>query len=175
MITLAVPAVAAGGTTSRSDSVNVLSPTPTLSSAHRYQIDLTADTSVDATLSWEDDRTDLDLLLTPPGGTCALLPPAVDCLVESTESRVEGAACQQARPGYSLGLGPGTESISTTADGHDSGEATYGLWVLVSTGVPLTAVDYDLTVTTGDDGHEDLNTGPDVFLFLRNAGHCRGV
>lgn len=175
LIVVAVPAATAGGTSSRSDTVTAFFPTPTVSSADRYQIDLSADTSVEATLSWDDEQTDLDLFFAAPGGTCNLVPPEVGCLTASAEDRVRRMACQKEQPGQTVGLGPGTETISTTADGHDSGEATYGLWVLVSTGVPLLNVDYHLTLTTGDDGHEDLNDGPDPFTLIRSDGHCRGL
>lgn len=176
MIVVAVPSALADGSTSRSDTLTPFFATPSVSTAHQYEIELTADTSFDATLSWDDERTDLDLLFTDPGGTCDVLPePDADCLVATTESRVEAATCQTESEGESIGLGPGSETISTAADGHDAGEATYSLWVLASTAVPLRSVSYDLTVTTGDDGHEDVDDGPQFTNLLRSSGHCRGL
>lgn len=173
MIAVTAPTAAAGGTSSNSDTITVFYPTPTVSSAHVYDLGLTADTSIDVTLSWTDEQADLDLFLAPPGGTCLVT--NVDCMIESTGDRVRSAACQNDTPGRSVGFGPDSESISTTADGHDSGEDTYSIWVLVSTGVPLMNVNYDLTVTTGDDGHEDLGDGPSPSGLIRSSGHCRGL
>lgn len=176
MIAVTVPGAAAGGTSSRSDTITPFFATPTVSAAHQYTINLTADTSLDATLSWEDEQADLDLLLTPPGSTCNVLPnPEVDCLAASADRRANQVSCQTETGGQTVGLGPASETITTRADDHDSGEATYSLWVLVSTSPPLRGIHYDLTLTTGDDGHQELDNSPTNTNLIRSEGHCRDV
>lgn len=175
MVTVVAPTAAAAGSSSTSDEVTAVYPTPTVTSTHRYRLNLTADTTLDAELTWANENADLDLILTEPGGTCQVLPnPDIMCLGNAAVGNAMSAACQNGSgQGETFGLGPGTETISTTADGHDSGEGEYSLWVATSTAVPFTSVAYDLTVTTGDDGHEDLQTGPEPFGLIRSSGHCR--
>lgn len=172
-LSTAMAPTAAAGTATHSDVIVPSAFTPSLSTSHRFALNLSAGTSVDLALSWEDPTADLDILFTPPGTTCGLAPPETDCLVGQAGATAENAACMDREDGRNVGVGPATETRSASADGHDAGEATYGVWVSASTAVPLSEVAYTLEVTTGDDGHEDLDDGRQRATLLRSEGHCR--
>lgn len=171
MITVVAPPALAG-TTSVDDSITPAVTTPSVSNANRYRMNLAQDESLDVTLSWADENTDLDVIITAPGGTCEIFPnPELPCLAGAAEGTATAAACQSGTGnGESVGFGPGTES--TSHDGGVSGE--YSVWVLASTAVPLQTVDYTLTITTSDTGDTTLGDA-EPFNLLRSSGHCRGL
>lgn len=170
LVLLTAPAALAG-TTQTTNTLTTTVTTPTVSDAHRYQLELDQGESLDLMLTWNHPDADLDLAVTAPGGTCQVAPnPEVFCLAEGAVETASGATCQDQREGQHLGFGPGTETLSFTAD--TSG--THSIWVLASLAPPLAAVNYDLTVTTSDDGDSSLSD-PDPFNLIRTDGHCRGL
>lgn len=143
-----------------------------ISQTQEFSVHLEKGATVTATVAWFDDSADLDLMFVAPAGACDVLPePDAACLIASSQSRIDGAACEGVGHTGGFPLTPGPETATFTA--KVSGLHKVG--VAAAFAEPLGAatgygVDYVLTVDV--DGTHGAFSGPTGINYLR-VNHCR--
>jgi hypothetical protein len=179
-LVLAAPVAAAATSYSNSTAINPTFTGHFFATSHYYTLDLSDGEQIDATLSWSGPNAgnaDLDLALSPPGGTCEVLPnPDAECLAGGAADNVNEAACQgEDNPGATDGFGPATESASATADASQTG--TWRVYVIASLAVPGNPVQYDLGIDTTDDGADSVtfDQSDQTTNLIRSDAHCEHV
>lgn len=176
-LVVAAPVAVAATSYSNTTAINPSTTGHLVATSHYYLADVADGETLDATLTWDgpnSHRADLDLALSPPGGTCGILPdPEPECLAGGAQGNAEALAClDDPNPGATDGFGPATEQASATASTAQVG--TWRVYVIASLAIPFEPVQYTLELDASDGAADTVqfDQSDQTTNLIRSDAHC---